>query len=543
MKKNTLALLLAVFCSAALVACGGGGGNPGTNPNSPTGSNPGGGGGSQVAVARMDFQLDKSAMSNSGSDDATLTAIALDSANNPVPGVALSVATDSGIYTPVVATTDASGKASGKISTGSNKANRNIGFVLTLGGQSARGVLPVTGSQVTLATVPGAPAPGDKVSLSVKVTDVNNAGIANAAVSLGGTLGFTGSVKTDSAGVATAVLAAAPSATGNYTVSVTSAGVTALRDVQVVSSSGGVPAAVGSISAASLAITPNTIAPNASGSNVNRAGLKALFQNASNQAIKNVRVRFEIVQPGLGAGEFISTGDAVVYTDANGVANADYVAGTRSSPTNGVQVRACYGLTDADVTNGACANSQVSTLTVAAEPVSITLGTNNEMSKGGDNLTYIKKFDVAVADSAGNAVSGAQISASVDLLRYGKGTFAGTRAFCLNEDANRNGLLDAGEDANGDGMLTPRKADIIISYVGSRTTGSNGRATIQIEYPQNVATWLDYAVKVTTNVSGSEGTVQRVFTTGFIDGDQSNGSFLRSPYGLDVSATACNTPN
>lgn len=543
MKKTTFAPLLAVFCSAALVACGGGGGNPGTNPNSPTGSNPGGGGGSQVAVASMDFQLDKSAMSNSGSDDATLTAIALDSANNPVPGVALSVATDSGIYTPLVATTDASGKASGKISTGSNKANRNIGFVLTLGGQSARGVLPVTGSQVTVSTVPAAPAPGDKVSLSVKVTDVNNAGIANAAVALGGTLGFTGSVKTDAAGGATAVLAAAPSATGNYTVSVTSAGVTALRDVQVVSSSGGVPAAVGTISAASLAITPNTIAPNASSSGINRAGLKALFQNASNQAIKNVRVRFEIVQPGLGAGEFISTGDAVVYTDANGVANADYVAGTRSSPTNGVQVRACYGLTDADVTNGACANSLVSTLTVAAEPVSITLGTNNEMSKGGDNLTYIKKFDVAVADSAGNAVSGAQISASVDLLRYGKGTFAGARSFCLNEDVNRNGLLDAGEDTNRDGMLTPRKADIIISYVGSRTTGSNGRATIQIEYPQNVATWLEYAVKVTTNVSGSEGTVQRAFTTGFIEGDQSNGSFLRSPYGLDVSSTACSTPN
>lgn len=482
-------------------------------------------------------------MSNSGSDDATLTVIALDSANNPVPGAALSVVADSGIYTPIVATTDSSGKASGKLSTGSNKSNRNIGFVLTVGSQTAKGVLPVTGSQITLSAVPAAPAPGDKVSLSIKVTDINNAGIANANVSLGGTLGFTGSAKTDSNGVATAVLAAAPAAIGNYTVDVTAAGVTSRRDVQVVSASGGIPAAVGVISAASLSVAPNTIAPNASGSSANRAGVKALFQDASNQALKNVRVRFEILAPGLGAGESISTGDAVVYTDANGVANADYIAGTRSSPTNGVVIRACYGNADTDVVNGACTNSLLATLTVAAQPVSITLGTNNEMAKGGDNLTYIKKFDVAVADSAGNAVSGAQISASVDLLRYGKGTFSGSRVFCPNEDVNRNGVLDAGEDTNGDQVLTPRKADIIISYVGSRTTGTNGRATIQIEYPQNVATWLDYAVKVTTNVSGSEGTVQRVFTTGFIDGDQTNGSFLRSPYGLDVSSAACRVPN
>ncbi|WP_311221798.1 MULTISPECIES: Ig-like domain-containing protein [unclassified Acidovorax] len=522
---------VAALSAVVLVGCGGGGGSSGSNPNNPdNGVRP---------VASLDFQLDKSAVTNSGSDEATLTVTALDSANNPVAGAALAVNTDSGIYTPVVATTDTTGKASGKISTGSNKANRNIGFTLTLGGKTAAGVLPVTGSQITVSSVPGAPAPGAKVTLSIKLTDVNNAGIGNASVALGGSLGFSGTVRTDSAGVATAELAAAPTATGNYTVDVTGGGVTSRRDVQVVSATGGVPSAVGIISAASLAITPNTIAPNASGAAVNRAGIKALFQNASNQAINNVRVRFSIVAPGLGAGEFLSTGDAVIYTDINGVANADYVAGTRSSPTNGVVIRACYGTTDADIANGACANSMTATMTVAAEPLSITLGSNNEMAKGGDNLTYIKKFDVAVADAAGNAVSGAQISASVDLLRYGKGTLTGARFFCNNEDTNRNGLLDAGEDINRDQVLTPRKADIIISYVGSRTTGSNGRTTIQIEYPQNVATWLDYAVKVTTNVAGSEGTVEREFTTGFIEGDEENGSFLTSPYGRNVTIDAC----
>ena len=517
-----------------LASCGGGGGDAGTNPNSP--ANP------VKPVASIDYQLDKSTITNSGADEATIVVTALDASNNPVSGAALTVALDSGIYTPLVASTDASGRASGKISTGSNKANRNIGFTVTLGGKTTVGVLPVTGSQITFSTIPGAPAPNAKTSISVKVTDVNSVGISNTTVSFGGTLGFTGSVKTDMAGVATAELKAAPAVPGNYTVSVTAAGVTAKRDVQVVSATGGVPDAVGVITSPSLSITPNTIAPNSAGSTVNRASVKALFQNSSNQAIKNVRVRFEILPPGLGAGEFLSTGESVIYTDVNGVANSDYVAGTRSSPTNGVTIRACYGNTDAEIANGACVNSLTATMTVAAEPLSITLGSNNEMAKGENNLTYIKKFDIAVADSAGNAVSGAQISASVDLLRYGKGVFAGSRVFCKNEDKNRNGVLDAGEDLNGDLVLTPRKADILISYVGERTTGSNGRATIQIEYPQNVATWLDYTIKVTTSVAGSEGTVQRSFTTGFIEGDESNGSFLVSPYGVETGSKACELP-
>ncbi|NMM85349.1 hypothetical protein B2J88_13375 [Rhodococcus sp. SRB_17] len=315
---------------------------------------------------------------------------------------------------------------------------------------------------------------------------------------------------------------------------------TVRQDVQVLLPGGtGIPNATGVISAASLAITPNTIAPNGTGSTTSRAGLRAVFQNASNQAIQNVRARFEIVPPGLGSGEVISTGAATVYSDANGQALADYIAGTRSSPTDGVRIRVCYGMTDAEIANGACPNFRTATMTVASQPLSITLGDNNELARGADNLTYIKKFDIAVADAAGNAVPNAQISASVDLRVYGKGPYAGPRSLCSNEDINRNGFLDAGEDADGNGVLSPRKADVVLSYVGAKTTGTNGRATIQVEYPMNVATWLFYAVKVTTSVAGSEGVVEKLYRTDFIEGDDKNGSFLTPPYGVN----GCNTPN
>lgn len=141
-----------------------------------------------------------------------------------------------------------------------------------------------------------------------------------------------------------------------------------------------------------MQITPNTIAPNAAGVTTSRAALRALFQDASNRAIKNVRVRFEIVEPSLGAGEQISTGSAIVYTDPEWYCNADYIAGTRSSPTNGVVIRACYAATDAAIAGNACPNFQIATMTVASSPLSITLGDNNKLEKGNNELTYIREI-------------------------------------------------------------------------------------------------------------------------------------------------------
>ena len=493
-------------------------------------------------VSSFIYQLDKNVLTNSGTDQTLLTVTALDGSNNPVAGANLQVAVDSGIYTPNSVVTDAVGQASGKFSIGGNKSNRDIKATLTMNGKSQIVVIPVTGSQVTLSPIPASPTSGEQITLNIKVTDVNGNGIANSSVKLGGTLGFNQTITTSSNGNATARLSAAPSVAKTYTINVTASGVTESRDVLVVDASGGgMLDAVGTISSASFAIVPNTIAPNTKGLETNRAGLRAVFLNSSNQAIQNVRVRFVIVPPGLGSDEKISTGLATVYSDINGVAVADYIAGTRSSPTDGVIIRACYGNTDAEIAGDACLKFKEAKMTVARQPLSITMGDNNELEKGGNNLTYIKKFDIAVADAAGNAVSNAQLSASVDLKKYGKGVYTGPRFSCDNEDTDRNGSLDDTEKSAGDGdnVISPRKADVILSFVGATTTGSNGRATIQVEYPQNVATWLIYTVKVTTSVAGSEGTVEKSYATSFVIGDDSNGSFLTPPYGVNN----CRTPN
>ncbi len=567
--------LMRILCglsfAALITACGGGGGSPGAPVFSSDGTT------TTAKVATFIYQLDKATITNSGSDKALLSVTALDSNNNPVSGAKVDVSVDSGVYTPVSGTTDTTGQASGNISIGANKANRNIVASILVGGRSATAVVAVAGGQITLTPVPATTTPGSPIRVDVKVTDANGAGIPSVPVQLSGTLGLTGSATTDATGNASANLAAAPASAGTYTINASALGIQTTRSVQVISGTGNtIPDAVGSISAVSLAIVPNTIAPNTAGSSTNRAGLAAVFLNASNQAIANVRVRFEIVPPALGSGEDLSTGSATVYTDVNGRAIADYIAGTRSSPTNGVAIRACYGSTDASIANGACPNFVSKTLTVASQPLSITLGDNNLLARGNNGLTYIKNFDVAVADAAGNAVANAVVSASVDITDYGKGGFGygGTvtyqitgdnppnattdvsatahvvpsrttgNVWCVNEDTNRNGFVDLGltppEDPNGNGKLEPRKADVILSFLGTNVTGSNGRMAIQVEYPQNVATWLAYTVKVTTNVAGSEGTDQKSYITSFIKGDEENGgSFLTPPYG----ASSCDSPN
>jgi hypothetical protein len=571
-------ILVGLMLAATLAACGGGGGSAGATGTTAPGA-VSGDGTTAPTVASFIYQLDKGSITNAGGDKALLTVTALDANNNPVSGASLSVSVDTGIYTPITATTDSSGQASGNISIGANKANRNITATLALGGQSATAVVAVTGSQIAMTPVPATPAPGASTRVDIKVTDANGAGVPAVAVQLSGSLGFTGSVTTDVSGNASATLGAAPATVGTYAINASALGVQATRAVQVISGAGGgIPdaVAVGSISA-SLAIVPNTIAPNTTGSTTNRAGLEAIFRNGTNDAIQNMRVRFEIVPPALGSGEKLSTENATVYSDIDGKAIADYIAGTRSSPTNGVTIRACYGTTDAAIAAGACPSSVTKTLTVASQPLSITLGDNNLLEKGNFSLTYIKKFDVAVADAAGNAVANASVSASVDITHYGKGGFGyattgvggtGTyqitldnppnitndfsamksvmptlttgRVWCNNEDTSRNGFLDGpSEDVNLNGKLEPRKADVILSFVGNNSTAANGRMTIQVEYPQNVATWLAYTVKVTTNVAGSEGTDQKSYITSFIEGDQKNGSFLTPPYG----ASSCDNPN
>jgi hypothetical protein len=579
----------------AIAGCGGGGGSSGTSTNS-SASNVAVSAAPAVAasvpviassvVSDFIFELDKTSILNSGSDKAVLTVLVLDKNRNVVSGVPVSVAVDSnGVFAASGSTTDATGKLAGNITIGGDKGNRTINASITVNGISKVASIVVTGSQIVVTPVPATPSPGQQVVLNISTSDSAGAAIQNTAVTLGGTAGASGALTTDVSGVKTASLTA-PSTAGTYTVVVTGLGTSTTKNIQVVIAGGaGIPAAIGPVSSASLSPQPTSIPANQAGATTSRSKLSAKFLTTGNTGLQNMRVRFEIVPPALGAGETISTGDAVVYSDASGIAEADYIAGTRSSPTNGVSVRACYKATD--FTSAADCPSQVAaTLTVAGTPLSISISDDNKMSKGLGGIAYVKQFLIQVNDAAGVAVKDAIITASVDITHYGKGRFTGTyplglvapsivdpslaavlngptafraapsdiaapgllagyspptyfNVWCANEDKNRNGSLDSLEDTNGDGVLQPRKAEIIVSYVSGNKTDTNGQMLVQISHGQNMGRWLAYTLRATTGVAGSEGDASKSYITNVLEEDVANGSFLTPPFG----SNACSIVN
>jgi hypothetical protein len=530
-------------------------------------------------VADFALLLDRSTLSNGGTSTAKLTVVTVDSSNNVVAGAAVAVATDArSIFTPGGTVTDAQGQYTGQIGIGTDKSDRQITATVTVNGMTKKTTLRVIGSKITLQATPSAPMPGQAVALTATLVDSAGNPIPSSSIRFGGTIASLQNVTTttDLSGVATQAFIA-PSTAGVYTITATGSGVVSSEyQLQVFTSA--VPAAVIPAGASpSLSPNPTVLAVNSPGTTSSRATLRFLFLDGSNKPVQNVRVRFVDTTTGLAAvGASISSGTSLLYTDASGTATAEYIAGQNSSPTNGVTIKACYSATDFATT--ACPASVTASLTVAGQALAVSIGDDNLLAKGSG--TYIKRFAVTVADSAGRAVANAPVDISVDLTHYGKGAFeynyisGGTavfalsvvppgyldaypsdstvpsaldgRVWCANEDHNRNGSVDPGEningskDSNNQDTLEPRKCDLIVSYDSPTvtTTNSSGILVIKVEYSQRFATWLAYKVRVTASVAGSQGMAERLFVTNFVEGDDKNGSFLEPPYGF----SSCTSP-
>lgn len=550
--------LVATIMAIIVTACGGGG-SPGLPPAAPasggdTGTSPAPTPTPTPTAADMIVTVDKSALTNTGSDQTALSVVAVDASRNVVASVPVAVTVDSNaVFTPAAGSTTApDGTFGGKIGIGADKSNRLIHYSVKSGTLTKTGAISVAGSAIQLNAVPQKPQPGASVTLTVAVKDASNAGVAGATVTASGIPGQVfAATQTSSSGVAIYTFPA-PSTVGLYTIAVESLGVTSTYPLQV-SSGAQVPNAVGPVSGASGLANPVVVASNASGSTANRSEIRALFFAANNTPIPNMRVRFSVASTAL-PGESLSTGSDLVYSDATGAATTSYVASTSSSPTNGVVIKACYDV--ADFAAGTCPNEVQTSLTVTASPVSLTIGSGNEITKSPSKISYIKQFEIQVVDSAGQAKDGVPLSAVVDIDGYWKGAtppappslltndFPGYK-WCYNEDQNRNGVLDTGEDTNQDSQLTPRKADAAISFVNGNLTQNGGLAQVQLTYPQNVATWMRVKIRVTAGVSGSEGAATYTYILRAAQEDVANGSFNIPPYGSDTGTgpnQGCNTP-
>lgn len=542
MINGWLGRMVALAAAGLVAACGGG---------SPGGEDPDDG--SSETVSRLSLALDKTQVTNSGIEAVIATATATNANNQVIQGATVTLSVDNSGATIAVggATTDAAGELEGTVRIGPNRANRTITVTAT-----AAGVTPVTatfeviGSNLVGTPVPAVLSSGAAGVVRYRLVDATSNPMAGYAITVDGPTAASGT--TDANGEYEYSYTA-PASAGTATITAQAAGDDDTTEITVqAAGSGSIPDAVGTVASPSVSANPDVVAVS-TGTTSGQAQLRAVFLGSSNEPIRNVRVRFDLDGDVNSVGGTIGTGTSLVYSNVDGIALSTYTAGTRSSPTNGLTIRACWDYADFAV--GSCPNSISTTLTVASEPVSIAIGTDNTINEGDSGLSYVKRYVVQVADSSGVAKSGVQVTASIDLEQFMKGDWVpgpiswvkryadGTGAAadgisrCPNEDTNRNNALDAGEDADGDGQLEPRKADVVVSYPGGNTTNIDGTVIVQIKYPKNVATWVNFDLKVSAGVSASEGVAHWTGTLPFAAEDiepDVTPPFQLSPYGQQV---------
>ena len=296
----------------------------------------------------------------------------------------------------------------------------------------------------------------------------------------------------------------------------------------------------------SVQANPAVVGANLPGSTVQQTTLHAIVRDGTveNNLVKNAQVAFSIVTDPSGGS---LTQPSVITTGSDGSASVSYIAGTADTKLDGVTIKAQL--------QGASTASATVNLTVAKKSLFISAGTGATIGTPTP-ATYQVDYAVFVTDASGNAVPGVNITGSVRPRYYYKGQlyFQGIQGpwalssdpdkvptACLNEDTNSNGIMESGEDVNGNGRLDP---GIPITVTSNGTTDANGQAVVSLTYPRDRANWLTIDLTIRGQVSGTEA---RYVGYSRLPGLAADFSSLTtsppgrvSPYG---TATDCSNPN
>jgi len=269
-----------------------------------------------------------------------------------------------------------------------------------------------------------------------------------------------------------------------------------------------------------IATTPHTLIADASADIIGPDGqtstISAVVRDVDGNLVKNSVVNFSVSDVSTG---FVSPSQAT--TDSKGIATTVFTSGSVSTQ-DAVVVTAF-------VADDPAIDDEV-VLTVGARAFDISLGTGNELEEA-TSTSYLKRFGVFVSDSAGQPVSGVNLTASVAPVKYVNGGEYRTGFWvfdddasqwvaivnqnCETEDVNDNGILDTtprDEDTNEDGMLTPGLIGTIAFANGAAVTDENDYAELEYRYPRSYAIWYDAVISVFGQSTGSEASAKMRYT-------------------------------
>lgn len=254
--------------------------------------------------------------------------------------------------------------------------------------------------------------------------------------------------------------------------------------------------------------SPATIAPQG------QSTITATLRDANDNLVQGQTVNFQLVQDATGGA--LSPGSAT--TNGQGQASVTYTATAASSATNGVVISA----------TGGSITGQTS-LTVAGQTVGLSLGTGGKISELSSTQNEMP-WTVTAGNASSNGVANVPISFTVQSLSYLKGAYInpkGTTVWvytpsitattdttdtdlvdfggvlgCASEDVNNNGVLDKGEDYNGNLKLDPGL--VATTDIATGTTDSTGSVTVNLIYPKDHAAWVVVRLIATATVNGTE---------------------------------------
>ncbi len=272
--------------------------------------------------------------------------------------------------------------------------------------------------------------------------------------------------------------------------------------------------------------SPTTLAVNLAGSTTQQSNVTAVLRDAQGNLVANQAVSFSVRD--VSGGQIAPSS---VISDSFGRANAVYIAGSVPSARDGVLITAASrGISD------------TVTLTVTQQPLFITLGTGNQIVERS-TTQYAQPYAVLVNDANGNPAVGATVELSVLPTRYQKGKYvqvfqvptdptaapscigwgkslsiAGSLTAddadkaCDNEDTlvlggRFNGILDPGEDRNGNSRLDPGN---VATTPRTVITDASGFALFDVVYAKEF-TWVEVSLEARASVAGSEGSTHVQF--------------------------------
>lgn len=459
-----------------------------------------------------------------GGAAATYTVRAVDSSSGPIGLAKITVASSLGnAVSPAELTTDPAGSASFQYTP--TTAGTDTLKVTGLGTESSTSVVvtAVDFSAVTPASntsiVVGA---SQVVTVRYRVSGTGVAGKTVVFSTSRGTFAAPATAVTDANGDASATLSSTTAGPGVVVAQIGGVGQVNIP-VQFIATN---PATI------IVQANPGAILPNTTG-NANQSTIEVSVRDAAGNAVANQQVNFSILQD-ISNGS-LAPGSAT--TDSNGRAQVQFVSGASATPVNGVVIQAEVAGTTI---------RETASLTVNGKSLFITIGFGNTISNLNET-TYNREFSVYVTDANGVAVGNQSVVISVVPEEYYKGYLVWAEkvwvpvraATCANEDLNRDGVLNSGEDVNGNSQLTP--GNIVVAAPGVVTTDSAGRARFDLQYGEQFAWWSTVRITARASVAGTESKQSILHFLWALSEDVTSETKqpanLHSPFGSSTSCT------